>query len=111
MMKKIVYLIAAVSMMASSMAIAAFPNYYPKEGLHLVGNLDDIQLKRQVIVINDIAYSLANNVIVHSPSSFSVPTSELRIGGKVGYKMATGGQLITEIWLLPSDYKSPLPGR
>lgn len=111
MMKKIIYLIAAVSMMASSMAIAAFPNYYPKGGLHLVGNLDDVQLKRQVVIINDISYSLADNVIVHSPSSFSVPTTQLRIGGKVGYRMATGGQLITEIWLLPRDYKSPLPGQ
>ena len=111
MMKKIIYLIAAVSMMASSTAIAAFPDYYPKGGLHLVGTLDDIQLKRQVIVINDVAYSIADNVIDHLPSSFSVPTTRLRLGGKVGNKMATGGRLITEIWLLPSDYKNPLLGR
>ena len=107
MMKKIVYLIAAASLLASSIAMAQFPDYYPREGFQRVGTLDDLQLRRQIIVINDIPYSLSNSVIVHSPRSYSVPTSQLRIGGQVGYKMATGGRLIMEIWLLPDDYKSP----
>ena len=110
-MKKITLITVALMMMASSIAMAAFPSYYPSEGFPRVGTLDDVQLKRQVIVINDIPYSLANNLIVHSPSSFSVPSSQLRIGGTVGYKMATGGRLVTEIWLLPSDYVNPRRGR
>lgn len=106
-MKKITVMIAVASMMASSLAIAAFPAYYPKEGFQSVGIVDDVQLKRQVIVVNDIAYSLADSVIVHSPNSYSVPASALRIGSRVGYKMAKGGGLVTEIWLLPKNYKDP----
>jgi hypothetical protein len=105
-MKKISILFAAVALMASSLSMADFPNYYPTDGFQRVGTLDGVQLGRQVVVIDDIPYSLANSVIVHSPSSYSVPSSQLRIGSKVGYKMAAGGRLITEIWLLPDDYKN-----
>lgn len=111
MMKKTIYMIAVVTMMASSIAMAAFPSYYPKEGFQRAGILDDVRLKQQIIVVNDIPYSLANSLIVHSPRSYSVPSSELRIGSKIGYKMAAGGRLITEIWLLPSDYKNPRRGQ
>lgn len=110
-MKKLTTMLAVVAVMSSSLAFAAFPAYYPKEGFQRVGILDDVQLNRQMIVVNDIPYSLADSVIVHSPKSFSVPSSQLRIGAQVGYKMAAGGRLITEIWLLPSDYKNPRRGR
>ncbi len=107
MIKKIAILLAAVAMMISSMAMAAFPNYYPKDGFQRVGMLDAVQLERQVVVINDVPYSLSNNVIIHSLRSYSVPASRLRIGSQVGYKMAAGGRLVTEIWLLPDDYENP----
>ena len=110
-MKKLTTMLAVAAVMSSSLAFAALPSYYPKEGFQRVGVLDDVQLKRQMIVVNDIPYSLADSVIVHSPNSFSVPFSQLRIGAKLGYKMAAGGRLITEIWLLPSDYKNPRRGR
>ncbi len=110
-MKKLTTILAVAAVMSSSLAFAAFPAYYPKEGFQRVGILDDVQLKRQVIVVNDIAYSLADSVIVHSPKSFSVPSSQLLVGTQVGYKMAVGGRLITEIWLLPSNYKNPRRGR
>ena len=110
-MKKLTTMLAVAAVMSSSLAFAAFPAYYPKEGFQRVGILDDVQLERRVIIVNDIPYSLADSVIVHSPKSFSVPSSQLRIGAQVGYKMAAGGRLITEIWLLPSDYKNPRRGR
>ncbi len=110
-MKKLTTLLAVAAVMSSSLAFAAFPAYYPKEGFQRVGILDDVQLKRQVIVVNDIAYALADSVIVHSPKSFSVPSSQLLVRTHVGYKMAAGGRLITEIWLLPSNYKNPRRGR
>ncbi len=107
MMKRIAILIASAALLASSIAMAEFPNYYPKDGFPRVGTLDSVQLGRQVVVINDVPYSLSNNVIIHSLRSYSVPTSQLRIGSQVGYKMAAGGRLVTEIWLLPDDYENP----
>jgi hypothetical protein len=107
-MKTIATLLALAALMASSLVAAAdFPNYYPKDGFQRVGILDAVQMDRQQIVINDMPFSLADSVVIHSPSSYSVPASQLRIGSQIGYKMAAGGRLITEIWLLPSDYKSP----
>ncbi len=107
MTKKIVLMIAALVLVASNFAYAQFPAYYPKAGFQRVGTLDSVQLDRQVIVINDVPYNLANNLIVHSEAAFSVPTSKLRIGGQVGYKTAGRGRLISEIWLLPNNYKDP----
>lgn len=107
MMKKTLYFIAAMALLVSAVASAAFPDYYPKEGFQRVGTLDDVQMQRQMIVVNDVPYSLADSVIIHSLKSYSVPASQLRRGAQVGYKMAVGGRLITEIWLLPSDYKNP----
>jgi hypothetical protein len=66
-----------------------------------------VQLQRQVVVVNDIPYTLANSAVVHSLSSYSVPMSELSAGLQIGYKMSSSGRLITEIWLLPRNYKSP----
>ena len=107
MMKKFTYLLVVAVMLASSLAYADFPNYYPKDGFQRTGILDAVQLDRQILVINDIPYNLANSFIVHSPSNYSVPATRLRGGTQIGYKLAAGGRLITEIWLLPNDYKSP----
>lgn len=107
MFKKFSYTIIVALLVATTTAYAAFPAYYPKEGFQRVGTLDDVQLNRQVIIINDIPYSLANSFIVHSPRAYSVPATRLERGGLVGYKMASSGRLITEIWLLPRDYENP----
>jgi len=107
MMKRIALTVAVLSVFVGGWAAAQFPAYYPKEGFQRVGIVDDIQLDRQVIVINDVPYNLANNFIVHSETSYSVPVSQLRLGGQVGYKTAGRGRLISEIWLLPNNYKSP----
>ena len=84
-----------------------FPSYYPQGGFQRVGMLDDVQIKRGVIVVNDIPYTVANSTVVHSTSSFSVPMSNLRVGSQIGYKLSGSGRVITEIWLLPRNYKSP----
>ena len=107
MFKKFTYTLVVAVMFASTAMAADLPSYYPKEGFQRVGILDAVQLDRQVIIISDIPYSLSNNLIVHSTTSYSAPTSQLRLGAKIGYNMARSGRLITEIWLLPSNYKSP----
>lgn len=107
MINKITCIIAAIFVLASTAAVAQMPAYYPKDGFQRVGTLDSVQLDRQIIVINDIPYNLANNFTVHSQTSFSVPSSRLRIGGTIGFKTIGKGRLITNIWLLPKNYESP----
>jgi len=107
MIKKITCTLVAALCFVSAAALADLPGYYPKTGFQRVGTLDDVQPDRRMVVINDIPFSVSDNVIVHSLSSFSVPFSRLRLGTKVGYKMASGGRTIVEIWLLPNSYESP----
>lgn len=107
MSKKMAFAVVVLSIFISGLAAAQFPAYYPNEGFQRVGVVDSVQLDRQIIVINDIPYNLANNLIVHSETSYSVPVSKLRLGGQIGYKTAGRGRLISEIWLLPNNYKSP----
>ena len=106
MIRKITYIIVTVFALSSIATAADLPSYYPKAGFQRVGILDDVQFGRQLIVINDIPYSVSDNLIVHSTSSYSIPSSSLRIGSQVGYKFSSQGRLITEIWVLPEDYKS-----
>ena len=107
MIKRIAIVLLAALFLSQPGLAQQLPSYYPADGFQRVGILDDVQLQRQVVVVNDIPYTLANSAVVHSPSSYSVPMSELSVGLQIGYKMSSSGRLITEIWLLPSDYKSP----
>ena len=52
MMKKITYLLIVAIAMVSSLAYAEFPKYYPEDGFQDTGMLDDVQLDRQMLVIN-----------------------------------------------------------
>lgn len=107
MIKKFIHMLLAAVFIASAAVAADFPSYYPKEGFQRVGVLSDVQLDRQVIIIRDIEYSLADNVVVHSMNAYSVPAKRLRAGTNIGYKTASDGRLIMEIWLLPNNYKNP----
>jgi hypothetical protein len=105
MIKRITIVLLAALFLGQPSLAQELPSYYPADGFQRVGMLDDVQLQRQVIVVNDIPYTLANNTVVHSTSSYSVPMSELIAGQQIGYKMSSSGRLITEIWLLPRNYK------
>lgn len=89
------------------MAVAAFaadlPAYYPKGGFQGVGKVDAIVLEERRIIINDMSFVLADNTVIHTPTSYAVPISRLRIGVDVGYRMVNRGT-IAEIWMLPRGY-------
>ena len=107
MIKRTIIVLLAALFLGQPGLAQQFPSYYPADGFQRVGILDGVQLQRQVVVVNDIPYTLANSTIVHSTSSYSVPLSELSVGMQIGYKMSSSGRLITEIWLLPRNYQSP----
>jgi len=100
-----------VSLLALGAATFAadLPAYYPAEGFQRTGRIDALIPEEQRIVINDISYPLADNVIVHTPNAFSVPRSRLRVGVQVGYRVG-GGRRIVELWMLPRDF-DPRRGR
>lgn len=100
-------LIAAIltSIMLIGTAVAdGLPGYYSK-GMQRTGSLDGIDHQKQTIVIDDVRYLMSSNLIVHSPDSFSIPATRLRVNSKVGYKLSNNGRLIMELWVLPKGYK------
>lgn len=85
-------------------AVAAdLPDYYPSEGFGRSAIIDAFIADEQRIILNDISYTLADNVIVHTPVSFSAPKTTLKSGDRVAIRFG-GGRLIVEIWILPADY-------
>ena len=97
-------IIVALSIVAGVASAASLPEYYSKAGFLRSGIIDEINLERQAIVINDQQLLLSSNVVIHSPSSYSVPVTRLRKGSKVGYKLSQNGRLIMELWILPKHY-------
>ena len=83
------------------------PNYYPAEGFQRVGVVDSLQIEAQTLIIDDLSYTISSSVVIHSPRSYRVPISNLKVGTLVGFKTTrSGGRVIFEIWLLPSDYEN-----
>lgn len=103
MTKRIFLAIALGLAFTATIAATSFPDYYPPGGFHGTGLVDDVQLEQRRIVVDDVPYLLADNLIVHSMSAYSVPVTQLRRGLMIGYATSQGGR-ITRIWLLPADY-------
>ena len=79
----------------------SLPSHYP-ERFQRTGRIDDV--RRETIVINDVPYSLSDEVIVHSFVSAAESTvSILRDGMKIGYQVGDQRR-IAEIWILPDWY-------
>ncbi len=104
MKTKLITAIIAMIIMIGTAYADDLPSYYSK-GMQRTGSLDGIDHNRQTIVIDDVRYVMSSNLIVHSPTSFSIPATQLRINSKVGYKLSANGRLIMELWVLPRGYK------
>lgn len=91
-------------LLLSGAATANLPDYYPSEGFQRTAQIDAFIAEEQRIVVGDISYQLADNVIVHTPDSYSVPRTRLKVGDRIGFRMG-GGRRIVEIWLLPRGYE------
>lgn len=90
-------------LVAGATAAAELPNYYPAEGFRRTVVIDALIPEEQRIIVNDMSYALADNVIVHTPAAFSAPRSTLKVGERIAYRLG-GGDMIVEIWTLPDDY-------
>ena len=96
-------------LIASIASAQVLPSYYPDEGFSRTGRVDAILVEEQRIIVNDIPYQLASNLVVHAPNSYSVPLASLRLGATIGFRTA-GSRQVAEIWILPRDYE-PRRGR
>ena len=93
----------AVLLSATTASAADLPSYYPAEGFRRTAVIDAFIADEQRIVLNDISYTLADNVIVHTTTAYSVPKTALSVGDRIAIRLG-GGDRIVEIWTLPADY-------
>lgn len=102
MIKYTKFILALVAAMAFGIANGS----YPGGGFDRIGHVDNINVETRQIVINDSAYRLSDNVVIHSSSRTSNALSALARGTKVGFIFSSAGnkRYIREIWQLPSTY-------
>lgn len=99
-----------LSVMVLSFALAGvasaqtLPEHYPDTGFDDIGRVDGIDIDKDRIVINDMSYTLSASLVVNSLSSAKDSILRVREGSLIGYK-TIGGRTVTEIWLLPKNYK------
>ncbi len=98
-MKKTVLLIVVMACSFISMSAMAqkYPSYYPAE-FSEIGIIDAVNIGKGKILIDDSAYQISPEAVVHSLSSSEDSVARLRVGAKVGFKLRGG--VITEFWLL-----------
>ncbi len=105
MVKKLLTVGTVLVLLAASAYAQSLPGYYPDDGFQRTGTLDGIDHQRQLIVIGDVQFRMASNMVVHGLSSYSIPKERLKIGQKLGYKLSPNGRLIMTLWVLPKNYE------
>ncbi len=89
------------------------PAYYP-QSFRFIGTLDRLDHSRSLIVIGDLQLVLPGNVKVHTLHTEFGTVNSLRPGMKVGATLGqsrSGRPMVSEIWVLPDDYRQHFPGR
>jgi hypothetical protein len=104
MMKKFIAFLVLSFLLAGTAAAQTLPGYYPKDGFQRTGHIDAVHLSENRIVVDDISYYLSDSVVVRSLSSPTAPIQRLRKGAHVAFR-STPDQALSEIWLLPDNYK------
>jgi hypothetical protein len=103
-MKSIGYVLILGAMLAATASARELPSYYPTDELRRAGEIDAVNLEENQVVIDDVPYRIADDVVVHSLSAYSVSKVRLRPGGRVAFRMGSGNT-ITTFWLLPRGYE------
>lgn len=91
--------------LASTAFAQRLPAHYPSEGFQRTGIVDAVLLDENRIVIGDISYAVSDNVVIHSLTAKDVSIARLRPGVRVGIRNGRS-RVLTELWLLPSNYDS-----
>ena len=82
------------------------PAHYPSNGFDRIGNVDEVNIETRKVIIEDMVYTLSDDVVLNSRSRSSDSLGRLIKGTKVGFNFSESGKnrYIREIWLLPSTY-------
>jgi len=69
----------------------------------LQGTIDAVNESRLRITIGDQVFRYTNETMIHRAGGGRASTRDLRLGQRVGYKVADGGPpfVLTDIWLRP----------
>ena len=107
MIRYIKLLLALATMMVLGIANGTqFPAHYPSNGFDRIGKVDDINFGTRRVIIEDMVYTLSDDVVLNSWSRSSDSLGRLIKGTQVGFDFSGTGsnRYIHEIWLLPSTY-------
>lgn len=95
------FALTVAAILTGSAFAQALPSHYP-ERFQRTGTIDDVQ--PGTVVVNDVLYSLSEEVVVHSYlSEQDASIARLRKGIRIGFEVGENRQL-TQIWMLPSYY-------
>lgn len=100
MTSRILSILLMTIALAGTVYAQRLPSHYP-ESFQRTGTVDDA--RDDVVVINDVPYTLSDSVVVHSLSASNVSVARVRRGAQIGYRTGQNRQIV-EIWLLPSNY-------
>ena len=110
-MKRLYAVITGLTCIAMTAGIAAaadsLPAKYPEYFNH-AGTIDDVDMERGGVIINDRARPISTNVRVHTPSTQFGSYRSLKKGQTVGFHVTPGAGTIDEIWVLPKGYTPTL---
>ena len=99
-----------VSGLSSPGVLAKTSHESEPEKFQRTGTVDLINNSGKTIVVNDMEYYVSPMVDVHSPSmKHTSMRHAVKVGARVGYKVVGEGPNsrgeITEIWVLPKNFK------
>ena len=85
----------------------SLPSYYPTSFIKS-GAIDEININRQTIIIDDELYNIDSSLLVHTPSNQQVNSYKvLTKGTNVGAVNIVNGKIF-ELWILPVNYDSDI---
>ncbi len=95
-----------LSLVSSQAAQAATP--YPNKGFDVVGNIDRLDQEQNMLIINDGVFFLDKKVALYTQTGAKGSLGRLHKGVRIGaiYKSMQKSRLLTDIWLVPSNYKA-----
>lgn len=102
--RNLIWLLLGALLLCGSTAWARsdrLPAYYPA-AFDNIGVVDAISAKRDSMVVGDVFFHLSANTRVHGLRTQKVTLGWVERGSRIGF--STANDLITEIWILPSDY-------
>lgn len=92
--------ILGIALLSCAAPAQDLPESGSQSGFRRSGVVEAVDTAADVIVVDDMQFSLSANLVIHAANGQSASRGRLRPGIVIGYRQS-GERLITEIWLLP----------